>query len=77
MGNAIQVNINHIVQEKKLVIAHTFAKIRQNHSQISYKKPGSFYGGQLLIRTQFLAPREKFKSNLPLYSEHPIFFVQK
>ena len=30
------------------------------------------YGGR-----KFLALREKLKSNLPLYSEHPIFFAGK
>ena len=34
MRNAVQVNINHIVKGKKLVIAHTFTRIQPNYGQI-------------------------------------------
>ena len=56
-----------------IVTADIFSWNQPNHD----RKPlhsGHFYSGQLLWETHFLAKREKFKPNLPLYSGHPIFW---
>ena len=55
-----------------IVTADIFSWNQPNYD----RKPlhsGHFYSEQLLWETHFLAKREKFKPNLPLYSEHPIF----
>ena len=58
-----------MLYSRHLVIVEIFSWNQSHHSQTIIEK--------LLYSEQFLALREKFKPNLPIYSRHPTFFVGK
>ena len=73
-------SIIDILYSRHPVIADTFKENRPNHGQTLTGK--HLYSGRVLADNcysghNFLAPRKKFKPNLPLYSGCPIFFEEK
>ena len=65
----------------QIVIVDTFlVELAESRSKLSYKKPYiayMFIADNCYSGHNFLAPRENFKANLPLYSWHLIFFMEK
>ena len=57
------------------VIADTFSWNRPNHGKTLIEKP--LYIGHIYSVHNLLAPREKFKLNLPIYRGQPMFSVRK
>ena len=64
----------------RFVIADTFSWTRKTHGETLIKNSyivDIFIADNSYNIYNFLAPREKFKLNLSLYSRHPILFVRK